>query len=587
MAGERKGKLYEATLVAALGQMKKEGSIAGNVFWNETPQGMTIEPDVTIGRNVNLPKTLFLVTHSGSAAESHKKLWRNIGELVEAKSYLKTKPHVINILFDAIVKDTLIKVQRAAFDGQLVVGHRPYGNSLQEWVEANSSSAPVEQNAKLKYVLDAVAPQSTCKPFKKAFSSFRRDLTKLLTSSKSPTKSLWNLHRRHSKSPAPATRITWVRRGLGKLLIFEDALSAISFYRGDRFPVDQLPQYAFSLGLARKSIGGASPSDSQVANAVSLLEDDQILKVLASAPIDKINGWLKTLRNLDHLDAMGQYVIKERQQLCNPAVLGSRLLSLHANADAIRPPGNVPSTWPPLTVWLLEYIVALCKAKANSVNAFGTAQIAREVSQYSGMPPAADPVYRIAFPAWIHRREPVPLTRKMVQNIGRVLARHLSSITSKQLKALVLKIPDEMATAIINSKLLTYQGFDPLHQLIIERVPNAQIENIRTCFAEGAGVGGNAGKTRVLRTRKTIVNWQSATEAGRDHKCKELCGRAVGLRYSWDVSKKKYVHRTNVEKLYLVVDGDWRQEELAELALSGWDRIFFPDEIDMLAKAIV
>jgi len=42
-----------------------------------------------------------------------------------------------------------------------------------------------------------------------------------------------------------------------------------------------------------------------------------------------------------------------------------------------------------------------------------------------------------------------------------------------------------------------------------------------------------------------------------------------------------------VEKLLLLLDGTWCDEDLKALLQSGWDDVFYPDEIDKLIKAIV
>jgi hypothetical protein len=123
--------------------------------------------------------------------------------------------------------------------------------------------------------------------------------------------------------------------------------------------------------------------------------------------------------------------------------------------------------------------------------------------------------------------------------------------------------------------------------LIESKVSGCKLEKIRSCFGEKAELPGQATKTTVLRKGKTLINWQSVSDAGRDHKKKELCGRAVALRYSWDATNKKFIKRPLVEKLLLVVDGTWRREDLLALARAGWDEIFYPDEMDKLVKAIV
>jgi hypothetical protein len=95
------------------------------------------------------------------------------------------------------------------------------------------------------------------------------------------------------------------------------------------------------------------------------------------------------------------------------------------------------------------------------------------------------------------------------------------------------------------------------------------------------------GRMQVGCSQSTVINWQSATDDGKDHKVKELCGRAAALRYTWDAKAKTFVPRKGVKKLYLVIDGTWTQEDLDILARAGWDEIFYPDEMDKLAKAIV
>ncbi len=115
MAGERKGKAYEALVMVCLQELMKSKRLKGEVFWNKTPVGMSIEPDFTIGPNSDMPEIIFLVTHSGSAKDSEKKFWRNIGELSEAKTRLVTVPLVYNIAFDSVIKADLKKATGGSF----------------------------------------------------------------------------------------------------------------------------------------------------------------------------------------------------------------------------------------------------------------------------------------------------------------------------------------------------------------------------------------------------------------------------------------------------------------------------------------
>jgi hypothetical protein len=152
MAGERKGKTYEAILKVALDRLKTAGKIKGEVFWNKTPKGMTIEPDFTIGKDEDHPGITLLITHSGAAGNSHMKFWRNMGELAEAKLFLATVPHVYAIAFDSVIKEDLKKIQAAAFDGQLIVGDLKYGKALQQWVDAHHAALPTKGEDKAEEI---------------------------------------------------------------------------------------------------------------------------------------------------------------------------------------------------------------------------------------------------------------------------------------------------------------------------------------------------------------------------------------------------------------------------------------------------
>ena len=54
MAGERKGITYEAFVKIALEELVHKGHLRGQVFWNEKPDDMTIEPDFTVGLTNNI-----------------------------------------------------------------------------------------------------------------------------------------------------------------------------------------------------------------------------------------------------------------------------------------------------------------------------------------------------------------------------------------------------------------------------------------------------------------------------------------------------------------------------------------------------
>jgi len=152
MAGEQKGKAYEALTKLVLEELKSDGKLKGRIFWDQKPETMTIMPDLTVGRSANSPDICFLITHSGAAGNSHMKYWRNMGELVEAKVFLPAPAKVFNLAFDSVIKEDLKEVQNASFDGQLLVGDRPYGDDLQKWIDGNLKDLPKDKDEKVEHL---------------------------------------------------------------------------------------------------------------------------------------------------------------------------------------------------------------------------------------------------------------------------------------------------------------------------------------------------------------------------------------------------------------------------------------------------
>jgi hypothetical protein len=267
--------------------------------------------------------------------------------------------------------------------------------------------------------------------------------------------------------------------------------------------------------------------------------------------------------------------------------LAQKLIALAADESALVDKTNLPANWPPKNNWLFEYLLELVKFSTGNSNGFGYAKLALEVQELPGMPHANDPVYRINLPDWVLRRGKLNMDRKIINGISLVVSTHLARIGATKAAKLIDQLKVESTNNTLEAKLMTYRMFEPLVQLIELACGVASMRNIKACFAEAAGLKGAAGKTRVVVFRNTLLNWQSVSDAGRDHKKKELCGRALGLRYSWDSKSKKFIPRPGIKKLILALDGTWRQDDLDALVRAGWDEIFYPDEMDKLAKAIV
>jgi hypothetical protein len=402
---------------------------------------------------------------------------------------------------------------------------------------------------------------------------------------------IWEMERSRSAGRAPRARKTSVRRGLSKILIFEDSNVAMRLFGGKRVKSNEVPDYAYELGLATKftagGVGIAKAADEEILNAVATLGESVAKDIITKAPIDKVQAWLTSLRNSSHMVAIRDYLIKDYASLIKPGQVLHRLELLHRNPNSLIDPTTAPINWPPKSVWLFEVLLEIPKLIADDPTSYGYAQLERDCEKIKGMPKAGDPVYRTTIPGWVHRRTGVVVPTKILTGISAVLARILSTVGEQGLPQLLSSEKLKgYADNIIEAKLCTYRGFEPLRILIENAVTGTTIEPIRSCFGEKAALPGQATKTTVLRKNKTLINWQSA-QANPGDKTKELCGRAVALRYSWNTIAKKFIKRSNTERLILLLDGTWKREDLLALARAGWDEIFYPDEMEKLAKAIV
>jgi hypothetical protein len=584
MAGERKGIFYEALLKIVLDSLVASGNLKGVVHWNVKATGMTVTPDFTIGTNADKPNAVMLVTHSNSAKNSDMKSWRNLGELAECKLRLKSVPDVYNVAFDSVVKDSLKLVAAAAFDGQLVVGDRPYGEDLIRWIDNNHKSFPNSGEEKAEAIRQLVEDRDAV--FLPLFLKLLADVNNLVAGRNSRVNNLWSFERKRKSGTAPTAKTTSVRRGLSKLLIFEDFDLAIRLYTRKRVQVSEVPQYVFDLGLARKSLTGASGSDSEVARLFQTLSVADVKSILGAFDTSKVESWTVALRNSPHIICICDYVDKNFASLCSPTKLFKQLCELHSNPNALANKQTAPINWPPREVWLFSFLVELIKASSKTSNGFGYAQLAQLVSKTPGMPRANNRVYSIVLSDWLLRRGKESMPEQVLQEMCRVLSEHLKSI-GPNIQTVAQNLFEGITQNIIESKLCCYRGFDPLRILIENKLGNLRLVKIRSCYSQAANSPGQAGLMQMGVVASTLINWQSATDSGKDHKVKELCGRAAALRYSWDSTQMRFVPRQGILKLCLVVDGTWTQEDLDTLALSGWDEIFYPDQLDKLASAIV
>ena len=159
----------------------------------------------------------------------------------------------------------------------------------------------------------------------------------------------------------------------------------------------------------------------------------------------------------------------------------------------------------------------------------------------------------------------------------------------------ILAIKENLQKHYLEDKLIQYRHFDPLRDLVEKMLKGAGIDwkyydRWPSCFVSKASSLGyklnvRTGTTSVIKAQNTLIAWQCVTDSGRDHKEKELSARSFAISHTWNGSK--YTQNADISKLILLLDGTVDQASLGSLSESGWDEIFYPDEVDRLTLSIV
>ena len=149
---------------------------------------------------------------------------------------------------------------------------------------------------------------------------------------------------------------------------------------------------------------------------------------------------------------------------------------------------------------------------------------------------------------------------------------------------------------LFEAKFASHRDLDILDQLVLEATKQAGLRVDRVSFfpsvwaeiakARGMSLNIRSGSTAIMKIGTALVVTKSAHDSHTNDKRKELCGRAFAMRHAWNPHGRRFELRHGVQKLFLVVDGSWNDEDLAGLIRSGWDDVFYPDEMPSLVVAI-
>lgn len=607
MAGERKGKAYEAVIAAVLEHLVNSGTLCETYYWNEKPDALSVEPDFTVGADASQPEKIILVTHGGSAKESNRKYWRNMGELWEAKTQLVNLPSVFSVVFDAEIKGDIQLLEAVAFDGRLVVGDAAYGSKLIEWI--NTKLVPTaETSAGMVGVVQDAWQKKSKNSVSGLLDALATDVFVLIQGGKPELDQLWVGVRGQSSNVVVGQKTSYFRRGIAKAILVGD-LELIW-----QENLNCVPDFCLRLGFFEKSIGGFRLVDSDLIWLRGNLSSSVVSAVIDGAPQEQMQVWISPLRNLDVLSFAYAYVLENWAELITAKgcwhhfceTSSSKFLKKHFH-DRFVPPG-----------WLFEYLRDLLKASAKRKSAWGwsvliadlkrirnDASYLKFVSEVTAIPVADLPDhwsgYRTitySLPEWVmgESRQNFPLKETDLPRLAYTLAPRLQGIPESKLENLGPEVEEIFRWGYMETKFIQYRNFDPLRTVVEVALAESGIayefiDWFPTCFTEKLELSGvklnvRSGKTSLLIAGNCMIKWQTCHGGHTNDKKKELSGRGFASRFTWNVKRNKYTKRSNIKAAFLVLDGEWREKDAAVLLQAGWDQVFYPDEIDKLITAV-
>jgi len=568
MAGELLGKVCEDVVYLSLVYAGAE-SLANREV---KPEGLTTKCDFAIGESIDAPEGIILVTHSVSSMQSHKKFWRNMGELTELRTMLPTLPVAINIVFGTAKMEKLALITTSNFDLSFRIVDIPGGERLMEEI-ANLSG---ECKGKKRSESIDIIENNISSTSKSTLEDVGSEIMDCVKNKNIPEIDLWRMVKKNRSELKREAKITKVKRGSAKFLPFDSAIREEMFVsaREDRPMKQDPPALAKELGLVGR-IGERFIVDEDMIAFARSHDLNDFNYLMERAPHDRLSQIaIQPLRALPSLKAYSNYLIENYEDLIKPEGMLRALEACHSDPMSLcELPQEVSN------VWFVDYMITLAKARRGGHNKYGHSKLAEEAGITEGISGSG---YRF-FSDWVNRGEGVDLPDETLEAVATTLADELNSITTNEIEDLNDEIKDKYIRTYFEIKLLTYGKYDPLLFLLQRGLDNHEIEyqivnRQPGVFGEYAGVNG--GTSRALFTESACIYWQSAHGSHTADKKKELMGRATALRYTWN--ENKFVPR--VEKLFLVVDGTWGRSELEALAQSGWEEIYYPDEIPELIR---
>jgi hypothetical protein len=603
MAGERVGRIYEALVVAALDASAGRGQA---IHWNVDVPQLMVKPDVIIG-DPNCPLAIGLITRAGSRRDWHKKFWRNVGEAVDVKSVFPSA-RVVSINLGTEPKEDLVAALSAVVD-IVVFPKRPTRELLERWVERLEPDAPKDAEELLAYVRRELSHATG--PVKSAvmeIGTTSLSAMKLTTDRWASVTPYMTARAQHAadlggKWQKPPS----LRRGLSKLLVFGPPRDVLSQVDARGVPTDTLGTPMSTFGWATRSVAGWRITDEEIREAFAQFDRDTLAAVLESCSTEELRAMCADVASPAWLVETSKYLRTNKTVLSSPANLFHLLKRSRISLGVL----NIEATVPPdlRGSWLYRAVSALLKSISGKKQGFGYEQLVADIRGMKSDPDAAalckstgatsedlrkagsTDSLRRKLVDWVSGLSgDVELADWQIAVVALALARRLSTASQAAHSKACDDFPAMIRRLTYEDRVATYAFFEPLPHLIKSALATAGcahvvIERHSTLFSEHSDADRDVATCPVIQVKDTLIHWKSASELGRDHKTKELCGRGFALRHRV-AAAGALVPFEEVAQLLLVLDGDFTASDVEHLVRAGWDHVVSSRDISSLPDLV-
>ena len=316
--------------------------------------------------------------------------------------------------------------------------------------------------------------------------------------------------------------------------------------------------------------------DQEIINLIEILGDEKCEIAFTAMP-ERMQDFAQSLYCVENTDTYTDFIIENHEKLSTVHGVKEALLACYKDPVGILKGYDIK--YKPIETWLFTYAMTIEKTLTGKVLAYGLSSLAKDTG-------LKDSRIRFAGPQFLWRQKLFKTNE--IDAISQVFANKFASVSVDQLNSLDFRT--QMFSMLLQRAFYTlsnYRHFEPLRDLLIHYLENQGMPcrhvKLKTALSEFS-MSNAATANYILVPPTILIYWQSCHGSHVNDKRKELSGRFRATKAKWH--ENAFSIRKQAEKIYLIVDGEWREEDFLLFFRSGVDGIFYPDEIDDLISQI-